>query len=799
MAKEKLQKGWEKSAETPKKERLFWNKVKKWAEIFSILALLWYWAYKFWDHDIQKSKERKEADIEKYWEFRVTPDGATYQFGDGLDGGPDPDSLVNITLDDILEYNHDIIGIDATRLESIMLWEESLKTTKNWISKYDERLELNWVDRNPYSESLIWRFLGKIKEWSYWPYQVQPEAIDKYKNDSTIYNDLCKRIAKFQLPDKNWEYVPLHEQLWLTVDEMIEQIQNHKIYMFAWGGRFLVAYGIILIDQISREVVSKIDWYNWFEGYNKWSDNTKSLETEKDTIDWKLKLKYPELTRKDNAIMAPYILFNKWEVSYNKIWDLFNSDVFVNGMVSAYWCMDYINNVQNSNYLYLLSLLELNEWFDNPTWDLNIVMPTWRFWPTTVNLVNKYFGTNFDPNSDKDRAEAKKFMDNLSPDELQSKKDVALDSFEKNMRKLYTLNPEDIHWINQEQAKYLSECLDITFNHMYAGIVVFSDFVNNNFVDKSDTLNQLRTNYVQRHDKSSLDTIKKIMTDEGTFTSFTWLGKPSYLKWIKYYLCPTLLGATDWIYQTWWVIPVIQDNLWWTRMSNEQNSIFRFTIWVSQEQIAQQLREQWVEYIIQPWDENIDSLREIMWSKKQVREYLQTCKTINWDTIASPQDIPDELVLWMLRWSDWANPLFENWEWFYEWDTIYIKYLWLEDIWHKILIDKPVTKTIKKTVTKKKKSKIVESTVKLCTVNSSGILTMQESWTFQEILYTLSKTNPEIKQLLESLKWSEINSQSEITQDIIKKIIGHPDWSKWSNINRVNKGQGFIIVRPLNY
>ena len=84
-------------------------------------------------------------------------------------------------------------------------------------------------------------------------------------------------------------------------------------------------------------------------------------------------------------------------------------------------------------------------------------------------------------------------------------------------------------------------------------------------------------------------------------------------------------------------------------------------------------------------------------------------------------------------------------------------------------------------------------------MNPSGILTMQESWTFQEVLFVLSKTNPEIKQLIESLKWSEINSQNEITQDIIKKIIRRPDWSKWSNINKVNKGQGFIIVCPLNY
>jgi hypothetical protein len=85
---------------------------------------------------------------------------------------------------------------------------------------------------------------------------------------------------------------------------------------------------------------------------------------------------------------------------------------------------------------------------------------------------------------------------------------------------------------------------------MYAGVAIFSEFVDNNCLDKSDSLNQLRSNYVQKHDKSSLEDLKNIMTDEDAFISFTGLDKASYLKWIKYHLCPTLLGATDWVYQT---------------------------------------------------------------------------------------------------------------------------------------------------------------------------------------------------------------------------------------------------------
>jgi hypothetical protein len=40
----------------------------------------------------------------------------------------------------------------------------------------------------------------------------------------------------------------------------------------------LVACGIILIDEISRESHSMIDSYNGTDGYKRWIKNTKSLE-----------------------------------------------------------------------------------------------------------------------------------------------------------------------------------------------------------------------------------------------------------------------------------------------------------------------------------------------------------------------------------------------------------------------------------------------------------------------------------------------------------------------------------------
>lgn len=792
MAKDIEQKNLEDiEGEKPKKK---W-KVKKIICASLIALLLAWWAASYFD--IKKSKERKKADIEQYGKFNINTDGtATYQV-DNLDWGPDP--FENIPLDTILNYNRDTISVEATNIGSIILWEDVLTTDKKFLhfidmKKQDSILASKWVDRNPESESMVWKVLGRIDRGSYSKLNVQIDAIDKYKDDPILYDNLCRKIAGFKLPDKNWEYMPLHELLWLTMEEMVKKIKNHEIYIFRWGERFLVAYWIVLIDQIDREANFMISSYNFSRWYNRWIANTKKVEKE-----------HPDLRKAKDNIMSPYILSNSGKVSYSRIWELFNNDAFVNWMVSAYRCMDYINNINNSDYLFILSLMELNEWFNNPQWELNILTPTWRFWPSTRELVNKHFNQNF-----KDNDDAKEFMENLSTDTLQKLKEDWLNQFEQNMRLLYTLNPADNSWVNQTQSKYLSECLDLTFNHVYAGVSVLSQFISencwkNNIDTINDSLLKYWYSYISDQNTESLENIKKIMTDEKTFITFTWLNKSAYLLRIKSYLCPTLLWSTDRVYQTRWIIPVIQMNEWWEWsrkeewLVNETNSIHRFHLWVEQEQMAQQLREQWLEYILQPWDANIDSLKQIMRSKKVIREYLQKCKTINGSAITSPQDVPDELVNWMIWWSDWTNPLFENWEWFYEWDTIYMKYLWVGEIWYKIQIDKPVTKTVTKTITKKKKQVQIRETVKLCTVNPSGILTMQESWTFQEVLFVLSKTNPEIKQLIESLKWSEINSQNEITQDIIKKIIRRPDWSKWSNINKVNKGQGFIIVCPLNY
>ena len=273
-------------------------------------------------------------------------------------------------------------------------------------------------------------------------------------------------------------------------------------------------------------------------------------------------------------------------------------------------------------------------------------------------------------------------------------------------------------------------------------------------------------------------------------------------------------------------------------MSNEQNSIFRFSMWVSQEEIAQADRERWVEYKLKLWDTNIDSLKNIMWSKKPVKEYLQKCKTIYWDSITSPKDIPDELVSEMLRGVDGFYPLIEDGKWFYEWDTIYIKYIWLDKVYHNIEINQPATKEVKKKIKEKVTSrepvaqkkwnkkwnknenkngkkkgknkpttkrvdrfvdKIVKENVDLCWINSNGTLTINKWWTFQEILYIYSQNDPTIKKILETIAWKPITQPNDINQKIIKEVIRHSDWTIWENINSVSAWDEFIIVVPLNY
>ena len=151
--------------------------------------------------------------------------------------------------------------------------------------------------------------------------------------------------------------------------------------------------------------------------------------------------------------------------------------------------------------------------------------------------------------------------------------------------------------------------------------------------------------------------------------------------------------------------------------------------------------------------------------------------------------------------------------WFYEWDTIYIKYIWLENVHHIVEVDHSATKEVEKKIyviksikkkwkkkpLKKREEQIVKEKIKLCNVNSDGTLTIQKWWTFQEILYIYSQNNPNLKKILESIVWKPITQQSDINQTVIKKVIKHPDWSEWGSINKASPGDKFIIVVPLNY
>ncbi|MBO7505432.1 hypothetical protein J6T66_04885 [bacterium] len=48
-------------------------------------------------------------------------------------------------------------------------------------------------------------------------------------------------------------------------------------------------------------------------------------------------------------------------------------------MLSAYRCMNHIENVKNSNYLFWLELLELDERFNNPNVDEWFNNPNGKF------------------------------------------------------------------------------------------------------------------------------------------------------------------------------------------------------------------------------------------------------------------------------------------------------------------------------------------------------------------------------------------------------------------------------------
>ena len=811
MSNRKSLKSWEsmkhgKDGAETKKPR-WWKRLPLWSK--ALIITLGTGVAVYWTDDTIKSKRMKDDDKLNFWVMDAkrdstgTPEGIIYTQHDDVNRDwkidQEEQTILNISFQDIINHNKWLLGewLWESSLQAIIMGEDELKT-KNSIGKLiqiwdDKVLSWRWgEERSKYWEWLIWKIFGLLWPWSYGPFQVQRESIDDYKGEVEVYNKICNDIANFMLPDKNNEREKLYKQLgYPTPENMVEDIKNHKINMYEWWWRFQIAYWIVLINQVDKRITSMVNSYDWDKWYERWDSNARIVERE-----------HRELLGNGDRIMSPYILQNKWLISYKWIWQIFNDNVFKEGVRSAYRCMDHIEKVDNSNYLFWLSLLELDEWFNsNDKWELDILIPTWRFWDWTVWLVNKHFNQNFNKD-DEGRLAARKFMDELPTEELEKLKEKGLNKFEQNMRLLYTLNPGDKNWINEAISKYMSECLDLSFNHMYAAVTVFSDFIHTNCwdQDKNNALNDKRQDYVKNQNKKSLEYIKKIMTDEESFISFTWLDGDFFKKWIKYSLWPTELWATDRVWQTWLIVPVIQDNLWGKWNKNEQNSIARFDIWVRLWQEAKIEQEKWIRHKVE-WENGFfhmgnslestltltsnpkEYVRRALFNDEIVNNYLESqCITSEWNKIVNPLSIPDELIEEIVRDENWD---YFNIETIKPWDTIRFKIDWktiykfFDDLWDAVV-----------------RSNLWDVVVKgkiICEDNGDWTYTVKEGANLQIIISEYMWKDNRVKEEIIKLNWGKEVEYGKIPRNIIKRMIVDENWKELRNVDKVPVNQKIRI------
>ena len=765
--------------------------------------------------DTIKSKRMKDDDQLNFWVMDAkrdstgTPEGIIYTQYDDVNRDwkidQEEQTILNMSFQDVINHNKWLLGewLWESSLQAIIMGEDELKT-KNSIGKLfqngdDKLLSWRWgEERSKYWEWLIWKTFGLVLwPWSYWPFQVQRESIDDYKGEVDVYNKICNDIANFMLPDKNNEREKLYKQLgYPTPENMVEDIKNHKINMYEWWWRFQIAYWIVLINQVDKRIISMVNSYDWDKWYERWDSNTRIVERE-----------HRELLGNGDKIMSPYILQNQWLISYKWIWQIFNDNVFKEGVRPAYRCMDHIEKVDNSNYLFWLSLLELDEWFNsNDKWELDILIPTWRFWDWTVWLVNKHFNQNFNKD-DEGRLAARKFMDELPTEELEKLKEKGLNKFEQNMRLLYTLNPGDKNWINEAISKYMSECLDLSFNHMYAAVTVFSDFIHTNCwdQDKNNALNDKRQDYVKNQNKKSLEYIKKIMTDEESFISFTWLDGDFFKKWIKYSLWPTELWATDRVWQTWLIVPVIQDNLWGKWNKNEQNSIARFDIWVRLWQEAKIEQEKWIRHTVE-WENGFfhmgnslestltltsnpkEYVRRALFNDEIVNNYLESqCITSEWNKIVNPLSIPDELIEEIVRDENWD---YFNIETIKPWDTIRFKidwktvYKYFDNLWNAIVRNNLWDITNRRGII-------------MCEDNLDWTYTVKPGANLQIILSECCEKDKRIMEkairVNNKLNKKGKSSYGSRPENVIIEMIRDEKWNKLKNPKKITPGQKIRI------
>lgn len=716
---------------------------------------------------------RKYKDTDKYWEVKELKTDNEQHF------------LFNeeeVTIDDIIEHNPDLKLIPNIPY-SISESESDLKTT--WFfHNVDALLEDLWVERSKHSSSLIWRLLSVLSTGSYWPYQTQREAIDNYKIDDDTYNELCEQVAKLNLPNKEWQWLPMYQILWFnTVEDMVNVIKNHRFDIYSWGWRFWIDYGLVLQNKIYEDALESFESIdpNLYE-----NDYQKAL-AKLETTDKEIQKYNSKAPSEVNDLMTIYCIKvgdKTTDITYRYIKDKLTSDEFLAGLTSALWCTNPVETKIVSKYHYLLNIMELNVQFSGAMedkWtvlDFNLDYQVWNFWPACTKLVNKLFDQQFDPETQ--ALQAKKYLMNYVAsnwwyDELIKKE---LNQYLWNMRRFYALNAGHVEnglheWIDANQIKFLEENLKASFNNTYIAVEIFKNYLIDMWLsDKVADVDELRNNFVVNHKKGDLKTLFDIMLNESAFNEFTGLGSKNdkwYKYFIKYKIWKWLLITTIVTWNTWEIVPVQQEKA--SRTKNEVNTIYRFEKWVSTTKGYLWDLAMWIPYrfdriTLNESGENpiYAELRRWLREKSDTRTFLQEhCRTENFWKIESMDDIPNEIIQNITVDASWNKILM--------WDSLML----LPDVVY---------------------FKYNESDGDIFSVLYDDLVLPKDS-NFIVELFNLVQDDAELRAVIEKIEWHEIIEKTNITSRSIVKLIRDSKWRKFKNVNNVFAWTHYQVWIPL--
>ena len=764
----------------------WWKYTKRAGWALAVTLWLIWWT---WTAALISANSAKNADKEKYWSLELKDKHATT-----LDAQKQNElylTLANWERDTLLLKNffkeiliqnkyleegddefEESDSITITELLSTMISENALKT--EWFKhKVDEKLEEYWVERSENNNNLLGLLLGKIKNWSYWWFQTQREAIENgYWKDEERYTNICRKIANFKLPDANqkWKRIELYRQLWYeNIEAMIKDLKDKKLDIYTWWGRLGIAYWIVLLNEQKIDRNKGWEKFNEIETLNKIKSAVSELEasyrnydnlTDEETEHYKkIKEALASNWRTGERLQTIYLKKEDWKVRFDSILNALQSWEFRAWEITAWRCTSTAAQ-KNWTYQMISNIWDLNKWFEwqiNWTWSnwLNLTLPDGDFWKNSVKEISQFINIP-DEILEKGSSAVIKYLDE-NPELIEQLKNEIIKKYIQNFRIFFLLN-EDWNSLNLKQMIFLEENLNISFNHLYIWARTFKNYLKEkNKTEVIKNFDILWDKFTKEQDKESLASIKKILTHKNSFMEFTGLSEEAYNKYIKFYFGPMMEWASILISQTWNVVPFLQKK--GTDSSNEVNTAFRFSEGSKNELQRLAQGEKWTPYEIHEGENNIDSIKAKIINNKKLHDYISThCWNKDGEPIDSIDRITPNLIYHFTGLSEAEINKLEKW------DTIYFKTKGFEQYYE----------------------------------DSSQIMKAKKGEYFQKIIIDYMERNPWFAKIVKNIVGKDTIEERDISIPIIKQLVRHQDGSIRNHPQQLQENEMYIIVYPLN-